>query len=110
MDRDPPSMRIRCALCNKRVDNWEGWFDRARTAIVITVECHGARDEMVFPAYASYDPESYQEMLQIWQGNVEGVAFTPALAQGTAPHTGRQISQLPDDGSPPLDQSRTPSA
>ena len=65
-------MKIRCAICQKSVDEIVTWHDEARRRWIVEVTCHGEEDTMVmdfgFVAGLNRDERTQLE-------RSEGVAF-----------------------------------
>lgn len=61
---------IRCALCDRPVDEIEVWRDEYYRCLFITVHCHGDRDEMQIPDSIEYEFRAVEQIM-----NQEGVAF-----------------------------------
>ncbi|BAU93340.1 hypothetical protein MPPM_4735 [Methylorubrum populi] len=75
-------MRIRCAVCDKPVDEWTMWENPADMSRGIKVRCHGEEDsmKMTWGFLADLTPDERRRLEQS-----EGVAFaTKRLPRPTA--------------------------
>lgn len=68
------NLRIRCAVCDKPVDDWTVWDEPAQRRNRIVARCHGAEDEMTI---------SYEDIHAVGRNALlaqEGVAFQAGVA------------------------------
>lgn len=77
MQTYPKSLKIRCAQCQRDARRWDARYDGRRKAFVISVECHGSIDELIFDASITRDDIEYHELPAIWNGFAECIAFRP---------------------------------
>lgn len=69
--------RIRCARCNKLVDEVRVRYDILDLGSEIAVSCHGAVEVMRLDDFwlKNLDVEERQQLFAIARGEIEGVAF-----------------------------------
>lgn len=82
--------RIRCARCNKLVDEVRVHYDLFDLGSEISVSCHGAADVMRLDYFwlQNLNEEEREQLFAIARGEIEGVAFVddklPPPAEGYA--------------------------